>query len=71
MSLSTKLRKYLLENGASEVGFANITNFSEVKTKFAVESQKDEIRHNHNRWRCRWPDGGLWSRKSAARRKQG
>ena len=31
MSLSTKLRKYLFENGASEVGFANITNFTPKK----------------------------------------
>ena len=31
MSLSAKLKKYLLENGASEVGFANITNFTPKK----------------------------------------
>ena len=28
MSLSDKLKKYLLKNGATEVGFADITNFS-------------------------------------------
>ena len=28
MALSLKLRKYLLKNGANEVGFADITNFT-------------------------------------------
>lgn len=31
MSLSAKLRKYLFKNGANEVGFANITNFTPKK----------------------------------------
>ena len=28
MALSVKLKKFLLKNGASEVGFADITNFT-------------------------------------------
>lgn len=31
MDLSTKLRKYILDNGACKVGFADISDFSIIK----------------------------------------
>ena len=53
MNLSRKLRKYLIRNGASEVGFADITNFTTKKglnrgVVFYIAYPKEIIRNMKN-----------------------
>ncbi len=53
MSLSNRLKEYLLENGAAEVGYADITGFSPKKgldngVVFYITYPKEIIRHMQN-----------------------
>ena len=53
MALSLKLKKYLLKNGATEVGYADITNFTpqpELKkgVVFYITYPKEIIRNMEN-----------------------
>lgn len=53
MELSLELKNYLLDNGANEVGFADITNFSPKKglntgIVFYISYPKEIIRHMKN-----------------------
>ena len=53
MNLSLKLRNYLLKNGAIEVGFADITNFTpkdrlNIGVVFYITYPKEIIRNMQN-----------------------
>ena len=47
MSLSNKLKEYLLENGATSVGYADITGFSPKKELDNGEKKSLEICKTH------------------------